>query len=206
MQSDFLYELNNKGGMNAPLMIESLVAIAAPNNSCECPPTEQQRQEARLEAHAVAMRAALANPSALANIVLWVLTVTLCVLIITALVARWLWLIAQADEEQEEEQVQDGERRDRSAVRRATVSRRHRTLVPNRRLRAIEALHTHDGLHKCVVCMAHDVSCVCVPCGHLGLCVACSRQMVRGLHTYAKCPTCAMPVATIVRTYTQSVA
>ena len=189
------------------LMIESLL-------STEMASEQLTGTHAGVAETAHLSRAALMNPNWLLQATAWFFFSVTCIVLFMG-VALVLVCIKCAPSSASRE----------AAAPQRRQARRLRTSLPSRRLLMLEREGPQDGIKKCVVCMTHDVTCVCVPCGHLGLCVSCSRELGlvarrRELEDYSdseelehlnlpttsrfvKCPTCSEEVTAIVRTYPQ---
>jgi hypothetical protein len=60
---------------------------------------------------------------------------------------------------------------------------------------------TEDDRLACTICMDRVKSCICVPCYHKNLCIACARDLLQREGRRTKCPTCRKDVAEIARVY-----
>jgi hypothetical protein len=53
------------------------------------------------------------------------------------------------------------------------------------------------AIETCVICLENPINCVFVPCGHLAVCLSCSKQMA----LKDGCPICRVPIQQVVKTF-----
>lgn len=54
---------------------------------------------------------------------------------------------------------------------------------------------------RCVICIDHKKCCAIDPCGHMCLCVCCTRSLWNGFDQNVYCPVCRCQVKKILRIY-----
>lgn len=97
------------------------------------------------------------------------------------------------DDNEEEEEQEDEEQR------RPARKRQKRSVVPDEWTE--EPAEKTSEEKACCICLTRAVRAICLPCGHLCVCVACSRQLSDTAAEDFKCPMCRAALQSIVRAF-----